>query len=53
MLADKAHIRGVPGLVVDGRYLIGGPGIQSQQDILATADKLIVTVRAERALQKR
>ena len=53
MLVDKAHIRGVPGLVIDGRYLIGGPGIQSQQDILATADKLIAKARAERALKKR
>ena len=53
MLADKASIRGVPGLVVDGRYLVGGPGIKSQQDILATADKLVEKVRAERALKKK
>jgi thiol:disulfide interchange protein DsbA len=53
MLVEKAKIRGVPGLVVDGRYLVGGPGIKSPQDLLAVADKLVDKVRAERALKKK
>lgn len=52
MLVSNAKIRGVPALVVDGRYLVGGPNIKSNTDLLSIADKLIEKVRVERRLKK-
>ena len=52
MLVKNANIRGVPALVVDGRYLIGGPNIKDNTVLLAIADKLIEKVRVERRLKK-
>ena len=52
MLVQKAKIRGVPALLVDGRYLVGGPNIKSNTDLLAVTDKLVAKVRAERAAKK-
>jgi thiol:disulfide interchange protein DsbA len=52
MLVQKAKIQGVPALLVDGRYLVGGPNIKSNADLLAISDKLVAKVRAERAAKK-
>ena len=52
MLVQKAKIRGVPALLVDGRYLVGGPNIKSNTDLLAVTDKLVAKARAERAAKK-
>ena len=52
MLVENANIRGVPALVVDDRYLIGGPNIKDNTALLAIADKLIEKVRVERRLKK-
>ena len=52
MLVKNANIRGVPALVVDGRYLIGGPNIKDNTVLLAIADQLIEKVRSERRLKK-
>ncbi len=52
MLVQRAKIRGVPALLVDGRYLVGGPNIKSNADLVAVSDKLVGKVRAERAAKK-
>jgi thiol:disulfide interchange protein DsbA len=52
MLVQKAKIRGVPALLVDGRYLVGGPNIKNNVDLLAIADKLVERIRVERRLKK-
>ena len=52
MLVQKANIKGVPALLVGGRYLVGGPNIKSNADLLATTDKLVGKIRAERAAKK-
>ena len=52
MLVQKAKIKGVPALLVGGRYLVGGPNIKSNADLLATTDKLVGKIRAERAAKK-
>ena len=51
-LVQQAKIRGVPSLLVDGRYLVGGPNIKSNADLLTVTDKLVAKVRAERAAKK-
>lgn len=51
-LVRQAKIRGVPSLLVDGRYLAGGPNIKSNAELLTVTDKLIAKVRAERAAKK-
>lgn len=51
-LAQSAKIRGVPALVVDGRYLVVGQNIKSHADLLALTDKVIDKVRAERKTKK-
>lgn len=48
MLVGKANIQGVPSVLIDGRYLVGGPNIKSPADILSVADKLIAKARLER-----
>jgi thiol:disulfide interchange protein DsbA len=52
LLADKAKIPGVPSLLVDGRYLVGGPNIKTSADLLTVADKLIAKARLERKGKK-
>ena len=52
VLVQKAKIKGVPALLVGGRYLVGGPNIKSNADLLATTDKLVRKIRAERAAKK-
>lgn len=47
-LAQASKIRGVPALVVDGRYLVVGQDIKSHADMLALTDKIIDKRRAER-----
>lgn len=47
-LAQTAKIRGVPSIIVQGRYLVGGPNVRSHAELLAQADKVIAMVRAER-----
>lgn len=44
-MARNHRIQGVPAIVVDGRYLIGG---KSLQELLALTDKVIEKRRAER-----
>ena len=51
-LAQSSKIRGVPALVVDGRYLVTGKEIKTQADQLALTDKIISKVRAERSQKK-
>lgn len=48
-LAQSAKIRGVPALVVDGRYLVVGQDVKSHADLLLLADKVIEKRRAERS----
>ena len=50
-LAQNAKIRGVPALLVDGRYLMLNDNIRSHADLLANTDKVIDKVRAERNLK--
>ncbi|WP_246167863.1 thiol:disulfide interchange protein DsbA/DsbL [Propionivibrio limicola] len=52
-LAQAAKIRGVPSLVIDGRYLVVGQGVKSHAELLALADKVIDKARAERKLKKK
>lgn len=40
-LTVKYRVKGVPLLVIDGKYTTDGPEIHSQQDMLAVADELI------------
>ena len=51
-LAQSAKIRGVPALVVDGRYLVVGQNIKSHADLLALTDKVIDKARADRKTKK-
>lgn len=47
-MAQASKIRGVPALVVDGRYLVNGQDLKSQADLLALTDKIIDKARSER-----
>jgi thiol:disulfide interchange protein DsbA len=47
-VAQTSKIRGVPALVVDGRYLVVGQTVKTQADLLALTDKLIDKTRSER-----
>ncbi len=47
-MAQASKIRGVPALVVDGRYLVTGQDLKSQADLLALTDKIIDKARSER-----
>ena len=51
-LAQSAKIRGVPALVVDGRYLVVGQNIKNHDDMLVLTDKVIDKARNERAKKK-
>ena len=52
-LAHLAKIRGVPALVVDGRYLVVGQNVKSHADLLALTDKVIEKARLERNAKKK
>ena len=47
-LAQSSKIRGVPAMVVDGRYLVVAQDIKSHADLLALTDKVIDKRRSER-----
>ena len=47
-LAQSSKIRGVPAMVVDGRYLVVGQDIKGHADLLALTDKVIDKRRSER-----
>ena len=47
-LAQASKIRGVPAMVVDGRYQVIGQDIKSHADLLALTDKVIDKRRSER-----
>ncbi len=40
-LTKRYEIRGVPVLIINGKYTTNGPGIKTQVDMLAVADELI------------
>ena len=52
-MAQAAKIRGVPALVVDGRYLMLNDNIKSHADLLNNTSKIIETIRSERKLKKK
>ncbi len=47
-LTMKYHVKGVPLLVVDGKYLTDGPKIKSQDELLAVAEELVQRERQNR-----
>lgn len=47
-LAQAARIRGVPALVVDGRYLVTGQDVKNFPDLLALTDRVVAKARADR-----
>lgn len=47
-MAQAAKIRGVPALVIDGRYLVVGQDVKNHAELLALTDKVIDKRRAER-----
>ena len=47
-LTMKYHVKGVPLLVVDGKYLTDGPKIKSHDDLLAVAEELVQRERQNR-----
>lgn len=51
-LSAAAKIRGVPALVVEGRYLVG-QNAKSHEDLLALTDQVVDKVRSERAAAKK
>ena len=51
-LAQASKIRGVPAMVVDGRYQVIGQDIKSHADLLALTDKVIDKRRSERNPKK-
>ena len=52
-LAQAAKIKGVPALVVDGRYLVTGKEVKSHPEMLALTDKVIQKARAEHSPKKK
>jgi thiol:disulfide interchange protein DsbA len=52
-MAQTMKIRGVPALVVDGRYLVVGQTVKSHGELLALADKVIDKARQERGAKKK
>ena len=52
-LAQASKIRGVPAMVVDGRYQVIGQDIKSHADLLALTDKVIDKRRSERNPKKK
>jgi len=52
-MVQASKIRGVPSLVVDGRYLVATQNIKTQADLLAQTDKVIDKARSERNMNKK
>jgi len=52
-VAERYQLRGVPALVVDGRYLTSNAYTGSADDTLAMVDRLVQKVRKERGLPLR
>jgi thiol:disulfide interchange protein DsbA len=52
-VAERYQLRGVPALVVDGRYLTSNAYTGSADDTLAMVDRLVQKVRKERGLPGR
>ena len=46
---DNSGASGVPGIMVDGKYLVSGDGVGTFYDLLARTDEIIAMRRAERA----
>lgn len=51
-LSRSAKIRGVPALIVDGRYLVVGQNIRSHAELLALTDRVIDKARQDRKAKK-
>ena len=51
-LSRAAKIRGVPSLMVDGRYLVVGEQVKTHDELLALAEKVIDKARTERNAKK-
>ncbi|MFQ5625985.1 MAG: thiol:disulfide interchange protein DsbA/DsbL [Methyloligellaceae bacterium] len=47
-LTQRYRIQSVPVLVVNGKYVVTGPGIKNFDDMIAVADELIAREQAER-----
>ena len=52
-MVQTSKIRGVPSLVVDGRYLVTTQNIKTHADLLALTDKVIDKARSERNQNKK
>jgi len=52
-MAQAAKIRGVPALVIDGRYLVVGQDVKTHDDLLTLTDKIISKTRSERNQKKK
>lgn len=48
-LTARYKVKGVPLLVIDGKYKTDGPQIKSQQDMLAVAEELVQKERQQRS----
>ena len=51
-LSRAAKIRGVPSLIVDGRYLVVGEQVKGHDELLALTEKVIDKARSERNAKK-
>ena len=51
-LSRAAKIRGVPSLMVDGRYLVVGEQVKNHDELLVLAEKVIDKARNERNAKK-
>ena len=52
-LSRSAKIRGVPALIVDGRYLVVGENIRAHSELLILTDRVIDKARQERSAKKK
>ena len=52
-MVQTSKIRGVPSLVVDGRFLVTTQNIKTHADLLALTDKVIDKERSERNQNKK
>ena len=46
-LTQRYRISSVPVMVVDGKYVVTGPGVKSYDDMLSVADELVARERVE------
>lgn len=51
-MAQASKIRGVPALLVDGRYLVTGQEVKTHAELLALTDKVIGKARGDRGQKK-